>query len=235
MEALRLLWERAVRPSRAFRERCLEAPGLGDSVKEMLLLRAPIAFLGSVLAYLSFQGFYARIASPDSEVWRFIVARAPDSVDPADLNAALAKLPELPTLHAMLPWLLLLAPLAVLSLWLHDATFDHMGLWLLGGLKERRGFRASLVADSEALKVGALGAAVGLIADLPGMGIALGLLLAPVAIYFWILRGYALAAWHGCPPWKGIVATLLNIVLAGAMLLLMLLACVVMVLVLEGV
>ena len=229
MEPLRVLWERAVRPAGAFRQRALEAPGLWDSLGQMLLLRGPIAFLGSIFAYVSFAGFYARLASPDSEVWRFILAQAPESLDPADLNAALARLPELPTLHQMLPWLAMLAPLAVLSLWLHDATFDHMGLWLLRGLKERKGFRASLVADAEALKVGALGAAVGLLADLPGTGLALGLLLAPVAIYFWILRGYALAAWHGCPPWKGVVATLLNIVLAGAMVGAMLLACLVMV------
>jgi hypothetical protein len=47
----------------------------------------------------------------------------------------------------------------------------------------------------------------------------LGLVLLPVAVYFWVLRGYALAAWHGCPVWKGVVATLLHAFLMGALVL----------------
>jgi len=54
-------------------------------------------------------------------------------------------------------------------------------------------------------------------------------LLLPLGIYFWIIRGYALAAWHGCPPWKGVVATLLHVVLVGGMLVVFLLACLLMV------
>jgi len=232
MEPLRQLWERAVRPRDGFRERALEAPALAASVKELLLLRAPLAFLGLVLGYLSFSDLYTRLASPDSEVWTRILQQLPEAVDPAELRGALAVLPAAPGLHALLPWLVLLAPVAVLGLWLHDATFDHMALWLLGGLRERRGFRASLVADAEALKVGAIGAAAALLAYVPTVGFALGLLLIPVAAYFWLLRGYALAAWHGCPPWKGVAATLVHVVLVGVWLLLLVLACLLMVLML---
>ena len=232
MESLRELWARARRPTEGFRTRALEAPALAASVKDLLLLRAPLAFLGLVLGYLSFSGLYTRLVSPESEVWTTILRQLPETVDPAELRAALANLPAAPGLHALLPWMVLLAPVAVLGLWLHDATFDHMALWLLGGLRERRGFRASLVADAEALKVGALGAAAALLGDLPVVGFAFGLLLLPVAVYFWILRGYALAAWHGCPPWKGVTATLVHVVLVGVWLFLMILACLLMVLML---
>jgi len=232
MESLRELWTRAVRPREGFRARALEAPTLAGSVKDLLLLRAPLAFVGLVLGYLSFSGLYARLVSPESEVWTHILRQLPEAVDPAELRTALANLPAAPGLHALLPWMVLLAPVAVLGLWLHDATFDHVALWLLGGLRERRGFRASLVADAEALKVGALGAAAALLGDLPVVGFAVGLLLLPVAVYFWILRGYALAAWHGCPPWKGVTATLVHVVLVGVWLFLMILACLLMVLML---
>ena len=128
-------------------------------------------------------------------------------------------LPQLPGLGRVLPWLVLLAPVGVLSIWLHDAAWDHLALWLLRGLGPSRGFRATLVADAEALKVGAIGAVAGLLKDLPGAGLVLTVLLAPVGIYFWILRGYALAAWHGCPVWKGVLATLLHALLMGLLVL----------------
>jgi hypothetical protein len=100
----------------------------------------------------------------------------------------------------------------VLSIWLHDAVWDHLALWLLRGLGRPRSFRDTLVADAEALKVGVFGALAGL---LKYLGIGFTLLVWPVGIYFWILRGYALSAWHGCPVWKGVVATLLHAALMG--------------------
>lgn len=234
MEPLAALWTRAIHPRRGFLDKAEEAPALGQAVGEMMLLRSPLAFVGLLLTYAGFTTTYARLTSPTSEVWTFILKQAPESLDPAELTAALAKLPDLPSMYQMLPWMAMAAPLLVLSLWLHDATFDHLGLWLLRGLGTRRGFRASLVADAEALKVGALGAALALVGEVPGTGLGLTLLLLPVAVYFWIMRGYALAAWHGCPPWKGVVATLLNVVLAVVLVGACLLACVVMLLVLAG-
>ena len=76
-------------------------------------------------------------------------------------------------------------------------------------------FRLTLAADAEALKVGVLGAVLDLLSGIPGAGCLFQVLLLPVGIYFWILRGYALAAWHGCPVWKGVVATLLHAFLTG--------------------
>ncbi len=232
MESFRELWARAIRPREGFRARAAQTPTLAEAVRSLLVLRAPLAFLGMALSYVGIADIYGRLASPDSDLWTYILPRLGETVDPGELRAALARLPEAPGLHGLLPWMALLAPVTVLGLWLHDATFDHVALWLLGGLRERRGFRASLVADAEALKVGALGAAAALLADLPAVGSAFGLLLLPVAVYFWILRGYALAAWHGCPPWKGVMATLVHVALVGAWLILTILACLVMVLLL---
>lgn len=232
VEALAVLWGRAIRPARGFQDRCREAPPLRASVRGLLLLNTPLAFLGMVLSYLGFQGLYGRLADPGSAFWAQVLAALPEPPDPQALREALAQLPALPGLARALPALVLLAPVVVLGEWLHDATFDHLGLWLLGGLKLRRGFRASLAADAEALKVAALGAAVGLVGKLPGAGCAVPLLLAPVAVYFWLLRGHALAAWHGCPAWKGLAATVLNVVLAVAMVLALLALCCVVVLLL---
>lgn len=202
----------------------------------MLALRVPVSFLGLVASYAGLRNFYVRLLDSGGPLWTRLLATLPDAVDPQALREALARFPPPPTVGSALPWLALLAPLAVLSLWLHDAAFDHAGLWLLGGLRARQGFRASLVADAEALQVGVLGAAAGLLGDLPwpgpqvSTGVALALI--PVAVYFWLIRGHALAAWHSCPVWKGVTATILNLVLAVAMVLLLLAACAVMVLLL---
>jgi hypothetical protein len=196
-------------------------------VRELLLLRTPVALLAMVLSYVACKGLYLRLADPASDLWRQVIQAFPEAVDPEALGEALARLPVLPPLAHALPGMVLLAPLVIVSLWLHDAAFDHMGLWLVGGLRARRTFHLTLVAEAEALKVGVTGAVLGLLPLLPllpGTGFALTLLAAPVAVYFWILRGHALAAWHGCPLWKGIAATLLNGVLAVAMVLLLIVA-----------
>ena len=229
MEAWPLLWARALRPRQGFLDRAAQAPTMKEALRGLLLLRAPCAFLELALGYWSFAALYEKLASPESGFWERVLAQLPEHVDPGELKEALARLPVLPSLHSALPWLLLLAPVVVLSVWLHDAAFDHAGLWLLGGLRTRRGFRTTLVADAEALKVGVWGVVPGLLAYTPEIGWLFGLLLLPLGIYFWIMRGYALAAWHGCPPWKGVVATLLHVVLVGGMLIVFLMACLLMV------
>jgi hypothetical protein len=153
----------------------------------------------------------------EGPLWDLVRAQLPGQVNPADLQAALAGLPALPGWGRVLPWLVLLAPLGVLSVWLHDAVWDHLALWALRGLSGRKSLRVTLEADAEALKVGVVGALAGLLKYVPGAGFALGVALLPAAVYFWVLRGYALAAWHGCPVWKGVVATLLHAALMGLM------------------
>jgi hypothetical protein len=215
METFRELWDRALRPASGFRARAARRPGLRAAVKGLLLARTAPALAALVLGYLAFAQGYGRITRMEGPVWDRLWSQLPDQVNPDDLRAALHALPPLPGLGHVLPWLVLLAPLGVLSLWLHDAVWDHLALWMLRGLGGRKSFRVTLEADAETLKVGVIGALAGLLKYLPGVGFALGLALLPVAVYFWILRGYGMAAWHGCPVWKGVVATLLHAALMG--------------------
>jgi hypothetical protein len=217
MENLRALWDRALAPAAGFRARAGQRPGLAAAVRGLLLARTGPALAGLALGYLAFIQGYGRIIRMEGPLWDTVWARLPDQVSPADLKAALQILPPLPGLGHVLPWLVLLAPVGVLSVWLHDAVWDHMALWLLKGLGGPRSFRITLEADAEALKVGVVGALAGLLKYLPGVGFLLGLVLLPVGVYFWILRGYALAAWHGCPVWKGVLATLLHALIMGVM------------------
>jgi hypothetical protein len=186
-----------------------------DALKGLLVVRTLPALAALILGYGGFASTYGRVARMEGPVWDLVRARMPDQVDPGQLQAALRHLPVLPGWGRVLPWLALAAPIGVLSLWLHDAAWDHLSLWLLRGLGGRRGFRATLVADAEALKVGTFGVLAGLLKSLPGLGLPFTVLLLPVAVYFWVLRGFALAAWHGCPPWKGVAATLLHALIMG--------------------
>jgi hypothetical protein len=183
----------------------------------MLALRVPVAYLAWAIAVTKFSIGYSAFRAMDGYVWKRVLPRLDQiSTDfqAADLRALLDQLPQLPSLGILLAWGLLVAPLGILSLWVHDAIWDHGCLWLLGALKANRGFRTTLLAESEALSVGVLGALVALLGDIPVLGLFLGLPLALVGLYFWILRGISLSAFHGLPVWKGIVATLLHIVLA---------------------
>lgn len=219
MEPLRQLWERALAPAEGFRRRAGAAPGLAGAVRGLLLLRTPPALAGLVLGYAGFLQIYGRVQRMEGPLWDQVLARLPDSLNPADFRALLLGLPALPRLAQVLPGLVLLAPAGVLSIWLHDAVWDHLALWLLRGTRAPRSFQATLVADAEALKVGVFGALAGLLKQLPGAGLGFTLLLVPVGVYFWILRGHALAAWHGCPVWKGVLATLLHAVLMATLVL----------------
>jgi hypothetical protein len=226
MESFQILWKRAWAPEIGFRRRAAERPALGAAVKELLWVRSGPALAGMCLGWLAFAGAYGRITRAEGPLWDMVWSRLPDQMNPAELKAVLQNLPPLPGWWRVLPWCVLLAPVLVLSLWLHDAVWDHLSLWLLRGLGRPRSFRTTLVAEAEALKVGVIGALAGLFKHL---GLAFSVLLWPVGIWFWILRGFALAAWHGCPAWKGVVATLLHALIMGLLVFGLLAAVIVMV------
>jgi hypothetical protein len=213
LDGLRDLWDCARAPGAGFRRRAGQRSGMGTAVRGMLLARTLPALAGMVLGYLAFAHAYGRIQRMEGPLWDQLWTRLPDTVDPADIRAALAGLPALPGWQRVLPWMVPLAPLAVLSTWVHDAAWDHVSLWLLRGLGGARSFRETLEADAQALQVGLFGALAGLLKYLPGLSLLLGVLLLPVAVWFWILRGFALAAWHRCPPWKGVLATIIHVLL----------------------
>ena len=207
------LWQCVVDPVQAFHRRASEEADLGRMLRRLVLVRTPPALVGWVLAYAGLATAYQKLFTSGGTLWHQIPPLLPESVSPEDLKALVQTLPALPPWPRMLPWFVVLAPLGVLSLWLHDAVWDHLALWMLGGVDPKSRFRATLLADAEALEAGAFGAVAGLLKYLPPVGCLVQVLLLPVAVYFWILRGFALAARHGCPLWKGITATLLHVLL----------------------
>lgn len=219
MNDLRALWRRTLAPEMEFRSLAADEPRLLASFGGLMALRTPVAFLELLLTYLGFRRMYQLLTAVEGTLWDLVLWHFFGNVTAEDIRALMQDLPPVPALQRVLPWLLLAAPLYVISLWLHDAMWDHGCLWMLGGLKERRGFRTTLVAESEALQVGVLGAALALLSNLPKVGWILVLPLGLVGAYFWVLRGFALAAFHRCPLWKGIVATVLHVVLAACFVL----------------
>lgn len=212
------LWHRTIAPERGFRELAAAPPPLGLSLVRLLLLRSPVAWMEGLLAYWGILRLYREAMNIDGTLWSGILPFLPPDLAPSDFQYLLDEAPTLPSLVQVLPWLTLAAPLFVLSLWLHDAFWDHGCLWMLRGAKRTHGFGTTLLAESEALQVGVFGALAGLLTSLPGVGWLLYLPVGAVGAYFWILRGVALAAFHGCPAWKGIAATLLHALLVACFL-----------------
>lgn len=219
IQALRWALGAAVRPWRAF-------PGpfatSGDRLGALVLLRLPPALLEGWLGLRAAQAVWREIVSLQGPWGGLLKARLPD-LSPEDVRAAFETLPPLP---APGPWLLLAVPLGLAGLWLHHVAWDHLALWLVGGLKTGRGWRTTALAEAEALVAGGMGVWLGCLAYAPG-GWLLGPLWVLLGAWFWGLRGFALAAHHGCEPWRGVVATLVHgglmILFFGGLLLLMVL------------
>jgi hypothetical protein len=196
------------RPQGAFQE---GAPPLGRAVFRMALVWMPLGLVHGAFSVLRWlRGYEAlRRGSMPGGLLAWL------GVDAGDLQALVAGLPVPPAFGRIWPWLLLAVPLGILGTWLHDAVWDHACLWLLGGLKGRRGFRTSLVAEAEALRIAALGTLASLLGFLPVLGPFLALPLLLLEAYLWLFRGFALAARHGCESWRGIAATALHAALLG--------------------
>jgi hypothetical protein len=221
MGLLRNLWACVWHPTRGFAKVAQGDPGMAESLGRMMALRVPVALLAYAIAVLQFTRSYAELKNLDGALWRFvlpILTQVSPDLEVQEIRALLSQLPAIPPLQTMLAWGLLIAPVGILGIWMHDAAWDHGCLWLLGGLKSGKGFRATLIAESEALSVGVFGAAPALLGQLPWVGWVLSPPLAVVGIWFWVLRGFSLAAFHGTPVWKGVVATLLHVLIAGCCL-----------------
>jgi hypothetical protein len=199
-------------PGKAFLQ---PSPTLGRAVQDMALTWIPLALVNAAWTAWGLVQFYKSLrcgSNLDGYFGRF-------GVDPTEFHDLIRSLPAPPTFGRIWPWLGLLVPLGVFGTWFHHAVWDHLGLWLLGGLKERRGFQVSLLAEAEALRIAAVGTLVGFLGFLPGVGFLLFIPLLLFDGYLWCFRGFALAARHGCEPWRGIAATIMHAVILGGLVL----------------
>lgn len=219
LSLLRPLWA----PREGFRALAPEAPSLGRSLGWMAAAALPwwiaSAWFGTRQSLLEYTAF----REARGGMWDTVLQLSPD-LSRQDVQQVFAAWPVAPAWPQVAPWVPLLAALGLFSLWLHDGVWDHAGLWLLRGLKPEKAGRvkATLAAEAQAQAVGWIGTALGLLAFLPGIGGWIGLMLFPLTAWLWLLRGWALAAHHGCPVWKGVGATLLHLLLFGLFLLIFL-------------
>lgn len=204
----------ALHPVEGFQERNAESPQLGVSFGWMLLLRGAISIVAGTLTLHAAYRDYPAFKNFHSPMWQQILQRLPADINVDDLRGFLSSFPDLPSWASLWPWILVLGPVGIASAWLHNSVWDHMCLWLLGGVKRTGTWRTTFIAEAEAMQVGALGAAFALMGFIPVAGLLLTPLFMLSGAYFWMLRGLALAAFHHAPIWKGVTATLLHILLA---------------------
>lgn len=215
------LWRLAWRPGVHVPVEAARPRGPLARMAGFLAWRIPFGVLGALGTWRGLEeawGALRRLEGP----WGQVATAALPDLRPEDLAGALG---PMPTLARAFPWLLGAVPLGLLGEWLHHAVWDHGCLWMLRGLRKEHPWRATFEAEALALQVGAVGSVLGLASFLPGLGPYLWPLSAVLGLWFWGLRGVALAAFHGCPVWKGVLATLLHALLLGAFMgLLVLLA-----------
>jgi len=207
----------AVHPVKGFQERAGESPELGASFGWMMLLRSFFGTIGGLLALHAVYRDYPMFKNIDGSMWQEILRRFPsdlNALNVEDIRAFVLSLPDLPPWTSIWPWMLVLGPVGIASAWLHNAVWDHTCLWMLGGLKRKGSWRITFLAEAEAMQVGVLDAAFGLLSFIPLAGSLLVPLLMLSNAYFWVMRGLALAAFHNAPMWKGAAATVLHVLLA---------------------
>jgi hypothetical protein len=215
--ALNTLLRAALRPWQGFPLREARWP---QALGRMLAIRTPWAVLEGLLMWRAFGLMRAEVVSMEGPLWKELLPNLSSELSTADLKGLLNQIPTLPPLSQAWPWIVLSAPLLMISAWAHHAVWDHTFLWLLKGVaKDEKPFRRTLAAEAQALEVGVLAAALGLLQYLPALGPVLGLPLGLVGLWFWGLRGFALAQAHGAPAWKGVLATVLHALVAGCCLL----------------
>jgi hypothetical protein len=204
----------ALHPVQGFREQAVVSPGFGASFGWMMALRGSFSVLGGLLTLHAVYRDYPLFKNLQGSMWQGVFHRLPADINVEDLRAFVLNLPDLPPWTSIWPWMLVLGPLGIASAWLHNAVWDHTCLWMLGGVKRTGSWRVTFIAEAEAMQVGTLDAAFSLFSFIP----LAGLLMAPFFMlsgaYFWVMRGIALAAFHQAPIWKGVVATVLHILLA---------------------
>ena len=203
-----------IRPGAAFRG---PAPGLGRAFGRMAALWMPLAFAQAMLGARQVLQAYGRLRVEDPPAW---LIRAMD-VDPGAWRQLAAALPPPPPFGRVWPWLVVAVPLGVAGTWLHHAVWDHTGLWLLRGARREGGFRVTLAAEAEALRITSLGILPALLGWVPVLGWLLALPLMLLEAYLWLYRGFSLAARHGCEPWRGLAATVIHAALLGLAALLL--------------
>ncbi len=204
----------ALHPVQGFQERVAAGPRLWESFSKMMLLRSVLAIIGGLGSAWTFYQEYPVWKDINSPVWTQALRYVPQDFSQETLAYYLKNLPSLPPWSHVWPWILIIGPVSIASAWLHNAVWDDISLWMLGGLNSKRGWRTTFLAEAEAMQVGALDALLGLLRFVPVVGVLLWPILGLSGIYFWVMRGISLAAFHGAPVWKGVVATLLHVVLA---------------------